>query len=303
VAMPLSDTSCIILGSSQKQAHIIDKDTSVYSQHCAVVHCKQTAPLPSALFVYPLGGQTKVWTNRHFSLLREENTAIDNAQREAAAEAIGQAQRSDEEKAKEEKERMDKVKEFYMKEDFKSAVLPLELIPKLETSRQEEAEILFEGERRYPLDIDKSSIQLGSSGRVYIFDLKQWTPLQEEVVVVESKKSRGDSPSPSRNMEKRSKNGSTPTKAWRGRSVSSSRSRKDTRGGSRSRSRRRSKSREKLRRSPDRKKCNRDSVRSKSDKKKNLKRKKSKKDKSRKEKGRRSSRRSNSSSSSDGSKS
>jgi len=284
----------------KKQAHIIDKDTSVYSQHCAVVHCRQPPPEPSRLVIYPLGGCTKVWSNRHFTFVpvatqTGSSESVDIVSEKTALEgSTAVPYRSDEEKAKDEKERMDKVKEFYMKEDFKSAVLPLELIPKLETNRQEEAEILFEGEKRRCLDYCKSCIQLGSSERVYYFDMKKWHPIQEDAPPLVTTKT--SSQSPPRSNGKRHRTSSTTLKTSRHdraneRSSSRSRSReiprgrKDFRCGSRSISRRRSKSRERSsrRRTSDHssRKRTRDSLKSKDNKKK-IDKKKSKRDKYRK---------------------
>lgn len=162
-------TKCLVIGSSTKQAHILDTHTSVYSQHCAVVCTTK------GFSIFPLGGETRLRNNSDFDFLPKRVTAHEddgNAERrrkEKVEEELAQT------KAKLERDRLDKVKEFYMNEEFTSAVLPVELMPKIEAEQEEEGQLLVEGGKKVSIDVNKSALKLGSSKYVYFIDLVQWT--------------------------------------------------------------------------------------------------------------------------------
>lgn len=73
----LNGRKCVVIGSNPNQAHVLDSHTSVYSQHCAIaVCCKGKASSksnlqPCALFLFPLGGSTKVLKPEQVSFIRQ----------------------------------------------------------------------------------------------------------------------------------------------------------------------------------------------------------------------------------------
>eukprot|EP00918_Siedleckia_nematoides_P068608 GHVU01149478.1.p1 GENE.GHVU01149478.1~~GHVU01149478.1.p1 ORF type:complete len:337 (+),score=86.19 GHVU01149478.1:594-1604(+) len=184
--------SVTVIGSRPKQCHVIDKHTSVYSQHVALVHMKgRNEGEESGMYVMCLGGQINVWPNSKYSFLPAHlKDMTDNAKFDSL-----KLEQEEEARALLEKERMDKVREFYLNTDNKSALLPRELQPTLEELTPIDADEFQVVETDAPKRLTKtqSCFQIGSnSDRLYFVNLERFVgiPPPESVAMGKGKETK-----------------------------------------------------------------------------------------------------------------